>query len=501
MRRITRQPWMLLLSLLLTSASAAWTQIEFSTDTRDPATAVKLNLSTPGARSLAMGGAFLGLADDATAAYTNPAGLSNLTVGGSEVAVEVRQWQFNSVFPDKGHYNSVAGQRTFPTFIGQDSGTDGLELGEAHSETSGLSFLSFGYVMPGGLVLALYRHELGNFRNSFESQGPFNDFRCGEPFYRFRDTDCELWRVQPTRSSIDLEIVNYGLSAGFAFDVSLGGLESSLSLGIGLSYYEAEMSRLVEDYAWCRFVGPDGDGFCEFEADPEWRQPGGFFGPPDFSPDNRSWRDFEAADDDAFGVNVGFLWKLGREQRFSVGGVFRQGPDFETEQTWQDLNPGREEFRGVRPGKLTVPDVIGVGVAYRSAEGKTKIAFDANRVRYAQTLVDFTLALEDEETRDDYTADDIDQLHLGFERTILVVESLFVGSARFGVWNEPFHDPRYIGEDGDLEALYVRDRPTDDEIHLSAGLGLVIKEDYQIDMAVDVSDPVTTVSFSLVKFF
>jgi len=35
--------------------------------------------NNPGARANAMGGAFIGLTDDATAAYTNPAGLTILT--------------------------------------------------------------------------------------------------------------------------------------------------------------------------------------------------------------------------------------------------------------------------------------------------------------------------------------------------------------------------------------------------------------------------------------
>src|SRR5262245_22487638 len=37
------------------------------------------NFSNPGARSSAMGGAFIGVADDASAAVTNPAGLTSLT--------------------------------------------------------------------------------------------------------------------------------------------------------------------------------------------------------------------------------------------------------------------------------------------------------------------------------------------------------------------------------------------------------------------------------------
>lgn len=45
-------------------------------------------LSNPGARSLAFGGAFAGLADDATAAYANPAGLTQLV--DPELSVELR---------------------------------------------------------------------------------------------------------------------------------------------------------------------------------------------------------------------------------------------------------------------------------------------------------------------------------------------------------------------------------------------------------------------------
>jgi hypothetical protein len=47
---------------------------------------LRLNLVNPGGKSLAMGGAFVALADDATAALANPAGLTHLTawqVGGS----------------------------------------------------------------------------------------------------------------------------------------------------------------------------------------------------------------------------------------------------------------------------------------------------------------------------------------------------------------------------------------------------------------------------------
>ncbi len=51
---------------------------------------LEFSFSNPGARSLGFGGAFVALADDATAAYANPAGLVQLVE--PEVSVEGRSW-------------------------------------------------------------------------------------------------------------------------------------------------------------------------------------------------------------------------------------------------------------------------------------------------------------------------------------------------------------------------------------------------------------------------
>ncbi len=309
MRRIVLPVRVLLLSSLFAISGPAWGQdgicsqdpddddcvfgglpFEIPSEFRDPATANSFSLSPPGARSLAMGGAFLGLADDATAAYTNPAGLTNLAVGGAEVTVEVRGAQYSSSFADRGHYKNDTSSTSGPdlTHTGQDF-VDGLQFGKADGDVTGLSFLSYGFVLPGGLTVALYRHELGNFQSSFEAQGPFNDDNCGEGAQR----ECELFRVQPSRSSIDLEIINYGASAAYAFDV---GSASSLSVGIGVSYYESEMHRIGEVFDVCRFDQfdpdepldpvPGGSAFPCTQNEVRSRMPGGFYGVADFSPDN-----------------------------------------------------------------------------------------------------------------------------------------------------------------------------------------------------------------------
>ena len=69
---------------------------------------IPFNLANPGARSMGMGGAFLGLADDSTAAYTNPAGLTQLVT--PEVSAEVRHTEYSLPYVNGGSATLVSGQ-------------------------------------------------------------------------------------------------------------------------------------------------------------------------------------------------------------------------------------------------------------------------------------------------------------------------------------------------------------------------------------------------------
>ncbi len=73
-----------------------------------------------------------------------------------------------------------------------------------------------------------------------------------------------------------------------------------------------------------------------------------------------------------------------------------------------------------------------------------------------------------------------------------------VGTVRAGGWRETAHELQYKGPDPRTRALYPSGQ---DDNHWALGLGLVIAEEYQIDSAVDRSDRVNTLSFSIVKFF
>ena len=62
---------------------------------------LEFSFSNPGARAIALGGAFVGLADDATAAFANPAGLVQLAA--PEVSVEGRGWSYETPFTVGGN--------------------------------------------------------------------------------------------------------------------------------------------------------------------------------------------------------------------------------------------------------------------------------------------------------------------------------------------------------------------------------------------------------------
>src|SRR5215203_16545 len=443
---------------------------------------LQFNFSTPGARSLGMGGAFLALADDATAAFTNPAGLTNLTVGGSEFSLELRQWRYTNVFTDGGHAFGP------PTGVGLDT-VEGLRNGESDSEVSGISFLSLGYVLPRGFTLAFYRHELANFQARIESAGAFvGSGERGNP----------LFRVFPSRSNLNLQIVNYGLSSAYE-------LPGSVSVGAGVSFYQLDLDSRTERY----FRGEqdaNGDGEVNEEDRRLSRQPGGFFGLPDFLGDNLFNIQTQEGDDTAWGVNLGVLWKI--NPLWSVGAAYRQGPDFDIQSRYvygpRGPNPGQSANPNLcsssrtqnclgGQGVLHVPDVYGAGVVWTTSQGKTKITLDYDRVQYSQLTQDLTNLLARETgdfDRSNYRVRDGNEAHAGFE-AILGIGSQLVATLRLGAWYDPAHTLEYIGTDQALRARFVAG---EDAIHASSGVGLVIRENLQVDAALDLSDRVRTAS-------
>ena len=117
---------------------------------------LQFNFSNPGARSLAMAGALTGAGDDATGAWTNPGGLTNITR--PEVGVEFRGFGFETPFVSSGRFNGA------PTNIGIDT-VSGLTYGNTDNSTHSLSFVS-AVVPKSRFAFAFYRTEVAKKRGT-----------------------------------------------------------------------------------------------------------------------------------------------------------------------------------------------------------------------------------------------------------------------------------------------------------------------------------------------
>ena len=410
---------------------------------------LEFSFSNPGARSLGFGGAFVALADDATAAFSNPSGLVQLLR--PEVSVEGRGWSFSTPYTESGR---VEGE---PSGIGIDTRA-GLRTARSSDEAAALAFLSFVYPTSWG-SLALYRHQLASFESSSETNGLFGG-EAGPAARRFLDR----------RATIDIDVVSYGVAAAYR-------VTETLSLGAGLAYFDAAMLLTTATFR------PDDDSEAARFAASSYLAERGFA------------RTAITLDDADWGLNAGFLWSL--SDRWRLGGVYRQGPAlranaavFAGPALGAPIPPGALIARRASP--FLIPDVYGLGIAYRSPAGALTASFEWDRVLHSSVIDGLNPEIA---PVDDLELDDADELHLGIEYVFL--RSSPLTAVRLGVWLDPDHRLRYRGDDPYSAALL---RPGDDEIHFAAGFGLAF-ESFQIDVGADFSDLRDTVSISAIYSF
>ena len=426
---------------LLVAASfpvAAQTNIETN------APGIQLNFSVPGARSLALGGSFLGRADDATAAYANPAGLANLPQ--QEASLEMRGWDYTHLFTDSGR-NGV------PSGIGADT-IEGLVDGEASDQVTGVSFAS--YVYPKRRwAAAVYFHSLADFKANFATRGAF----VGE-------VDDGL-RLFPVTSTSRLEITNIGVSASYR-------LTEDLSLGVGVSRYDLSIDSRLERV----------------------RFPGNSFGELGVDATELINSQTQRGEDSDVGLTLGLLWRLNSD--WQVGGVFRQGPSFAFEARHQVENRPRPPV--INEAAFHVPDIWGVGIMWQTTE-RLIAGLDVYRIGYSSFAEDFVdVFVTGEGAAGDFSANDGTELHLGLE--YLFPDGIRPWFLRAGTWWDPEHGARYSGAGEDaLGMLYeVVFRPRGGLWHLAAGGG-VVGHFFQVDAGVDYSKRTLTVSVSTVVRF
>jgi long-subunit fatty acid transport protein len=299
---------------------------------------IDFNFSNPGARSLGFGGAFAGLADDATAAFANPAGLVQLTR--PEVSLEGRSWDASTSFIAGGR---IEGE---PTGMGIDT-RNGFAFGHDEDRVSSPSFASF--VWPRGRwTLAVYGHRLARLTTASESQGLFVGEEDNFPFF---------YRSPATRDRADLTVETAGVAVGWRMD-------DRLSLGLALVHTDASV-LVHRDEFW----------FDENTL-------ASIYGPITFRPERQVAATTISIDGTDQTLTAGLLWSV--NERVSTGLFFRQGAEVGGRyRTTVAFPPGSRADTFELEAALHVPDVFGAAAAYRSPSGRITLAGEVDRVGYA----------------------------------------------------------------------------------------------------------------------
>jgi len=197
-----------LAALLVSVASTSFAQ----TNTEDFAQ-FEFNFSSPGARATGIGGAFISIADDATAAETNPAGLTALI--SPELSFEIKGINYNRevIFETQGTIgNFTTTSREFQNSVVFPS------------------FMSVSYPFEGkNLTGSLFRYELMKFESTFYNKERVVDNTTGP-----------LLIVAPVTSQIEMNVVNWGAAGGYKFNENFS---AGLSAGISTIDTQSELDR------------------------------------------------------------------------------------------------------------------------------------------------------------------------------------------------------------------------------------------------------------------
>ena len=456
----------------------------FGQSTDEINSVVQFNFSNPGARSLAMGGAFTARADDATAVYANPAGLTQLSV--FEFALEGRGHEFTSPFLSGGTAALPGG------FV------EGGVIEESTTQTAGLSFGSLMY--PGSSerwTVGGFRHEALNYETELFTNGVGSTSTPHGP------------QIRPISAKLAANVVSWGLSAAGKLYQSADKTRS-FSIGITASYDSFELSSRTERMDKLRGF-PDGP---EIGTQPEPTAGITEFDRRCCQFENRGdvqTYTVQTGSDEQISYGAGLLWNA---KRYSIGVVYRQGAEFEFQgneffrfvvATDPFATIFRREFLSVTnapggpgpwKGVFKVPDVYGMGVSVKPHE-RLLLSIDYNRIEYSDLVAtnldivgrDIGQGLAGESP--DHVIDDGDEYRLGLE-FMIPWKTRNAWFLRAGAWSDPAHDMRYIGTDLENSAIYL---PSDDEIHVSGGVGLRLPT-FQVEVAADASERVNTVSLS-----
>ena len=437
---------------------------------------LQFNFGNPGARSLGMGGAFIGLADDASAAEANPAGLTILRK--PEVSIEARNYQEQQIFTTGG---------TFPNIT--------RTAFSHYSQAAEVTFASYVYPHKNWVIGGYYHEPLRNvgagrdvdistnqltgrvsatvpnfFLAAQNPTGPLTKDQCDA--LRKSKNDffaCLEYTVLPFVSALDVQERTFGLTGAY----KLG----KFSVGGTVRYQRFSETALT------------------FRFDPDTLEPTSVVaqGTGDLTT-------AQSKPKDEHDVTFALGLKYTINDRFSAGAVYKSGAKF-LAPTFIANDQTNNVFVRVAETEFHMPDIYGVGISTRPTPWELIVNLDAVHIKYSNLVDNFfsiNQAIRDLGTP--FKAKDVTEIHLGGEYAILNLKlPVFI---RAGLWRDPAHAVQFTGPTNSVETiadaiLYPKG---ESQTHTSIGAGTSWKN-FQIDAAYDRSPHYRVGSISVVARF
>lgn len=446
---------------------------------------VQPNLGNPGGKSLSMGGAFVSLADDATAAFANPAGLTQIPA--FEVAISGKRFDTSPLLETGNFFMSSTG-----------AGYQFLGMGDAYTASNRSSEMEFlGIVGPitKNLSFGLYRAVNLNYRLDAGSGNSsiFHDYRL---FAINIDNSTDMSWSLDEQGAISLKNEAYGLSLAYDF--------GALSVGAGLTLNRFSFTMDGGDYSPAHtLVVNRGFGTRELAVDMTSNVSSG----------------------SRLGWSIGARWQVLERMRLTLGGVYRRSPRFDVDYQMRYYQPGTQGVTytcGDDPtqcGSFKVPDDWSLGVSIQPTRFLT-LAFDLQRVLYSQWDSTFTFVFRYQGCTDVIPIDactvstpsnvgayvhgstpDATIPRLGAEyRVPISTSTLFL---RGGYYREPAHNTRYTTYKADGprvsgNPVTIQTPPFSfafetvgnnvaAQSHGTVGLGATLGSHFSVDLAADLS--------------
>src|SRR5437762_1059684 len=351
--------------VLIVALAAALPAIAQNTDI-ESLSGLQFNFGNPGARSLGMGGAFLALADDASAAEANPAGLTILRK--PEVSLEVRNYQEKQLFTTSGTFPDLSrtafahySQRIEPTFASFVYPVKNWTLGLYYHEP--LRNEGSGQVVPDrNPITGAVKTNVPNFYLPKNGQAPVSKADCEAMRRNSGDFfSCLEYTILPFLSALTIQERTFGVAAAYKIGkVSVGGT---------VRYHR------FNEAAFTFRVTPTFD-FSSISVQAT----------SDVTDQNS-----KVKDKTDWTVAAGVKWEP--NDKFSAGAVYKQGAKF-VAPTFAANSETKFEFVKVSDTTFHVPDIFGAGVSW-SPIPVLKVNADAVHITYSNLVDNFVSINED----------------------------------------------------------------------------------------------------------